>query len=177
VRLRAFICFCIESLIVITAVLLSAVMRLSVGNPIVENSLPYVPDALLIALMCQICMYYADLYDFRAALSSSKLFIKLLQSLATATVVLAMLFYLVPSAIIGRGVLSLSLILSFCLLMGWRLLYQWLFSTQQFKVNVLIIGTGEEAQKLAGELSSNRPLGYDIRGFIGESSDVGKDVL
>ena len=77
-------------------------------------------------------MYYAELYDFRAALSASQLFLKLLESLAAATVVLALLFYRLRSLAIGRGVLLLSLILSFCLVVGWRLLYQWVLSSRSF---------------------------------------------
>jgi FlaA1/EpsC-like NDP-sugar epimerase len=176
-RLQPFICAAVEFLLMSAAVLLSAVMRLSAERSAVETALSYIPHALLIALLCQLCMYYAELYDFRIALSHSQLFIRFLESLAAATIVLALLFYLIQSFIVGRGVLLLGLLLSFGLVIGWRLLYRWLLSSQQFRVNLLIIGTTEEARKLVGEVMSKPHLGYEIRGIIGESNEVGRDIL
>ena len=90
---------------------------------------------------------------------------------------LALLFYLLQSFIVGRGVLLLSLLLSFCLVVGWRLLYRCVLSSQQFRVKLLIIGTSEEARKLAGEVVGKQHLGYEIRGVIGEEDEVGRDIL
>ena len=172
----SLICVCIEFVMISAAVLLPAGGLWLVGQPFLESSVLSVLHAFLMAVVCQMCMYYAELYEFRVTLSNGKLFIKLLQSLGAATVVLAVLFYLVPSLEVGRGMLFRSLLLVFCMLSGWRCLYQWLLSMQQFRVNVLIIGTGEEARRLAGELLSSQALGYNVRGFIGETHEVGKDV-
>jgi FlaA1/EpsC-like NDP-sugar epimerase len=158
------------------AVLLPVGVLPAADRPLLESEMLYVLHACLMAGICQICMYYAELYDFRVKLNNGKLFIKLLQSLGAAAVALAVLFYLVPALEIARGTLLLSLLCVFGSLAGWRLLYQWLLSTQQFRVNVLIIGTGEEARRLAGELLHSQPLGYNVRGFIGEINEVGKDV-
>jgi FlaA1/EpsC-like NDP-sugar epimerase len=122
-------------------------------------------------------MYYAELYDFRVVLSNGKLFVRLLQSLAAAAVVLAVLFYLLPSLAVGRGMLSMSLLLTGGVVVSWRFFYQWIFSTRQFKANILIIGTGEEARKLAREVLYKQPLGYELRGFIGENHEVGRELL
>src|SRR5262249_26599971 len=151
--------------------------RISAGSLVLEHSLPYIPHALLIAAVCQICMYYTDMYDFRVSLSPSKLFVKLLQSLGVAGVVLAVFFYWLSQLVVGRRILLLSLLIAFCFIGGWRLLYRWLQGTKQFRVKVLILGTGEEARKLAGELWEKQPLGYEIRGFIGDSNEVGKEIL
>lgn len=48
---------------------------------------------------------------------------------------------------------------------------------QQFSTKVLILGTGEEAQKLAGELANSKPPGYEVKGFIGHEHEIGKRVL
>ena len=177
VRLHPFTCLVVEFLLISIAVLLAVVVRLSVMRPAVEISLPYIPHAVLTAFICQLCMYYAELYDVRVAFSHGQLFIRLVESLTAATVVLALLFYLLQSFMVGRGVLLLSLLLSFCLVVGWRLLYRCVLSSQQFRVNLLIIGTSEEARKLAGEVVGKQHLGYEIRGVIGEENEVGRDIL
>ena len=69
------------------------------------SSLSYCPHAGLMAFVCQLCMYYADLYDLRVALSSRMLLIKLGQSLGVAAVVLMGVFYLLPQLSVGRGFL------------------------------------------------------------------------
>jgi FlaA1/EpsC-like NDP-sugar epimerase len=122
-------------------------------------------------------MYYTELYDFKIAFNNSRLFIKLSQALAVATVVLAVFFYMAPSLVVGRGVLLSGLVLTFCFVVAWRMLYQGLLSMRQFRVKVLIIGTGEEARKLAGEVLSKQPFGYELRGFVGEDNEVGRDVM
>jgi FlaA1/EpsC-like NDP-sugar epimerase len=175
--LHSRICFCVEFLIISGMVMLSAVIRFSVGGLTLGSGLPYVPHAFLVALVYQTCMYYAELYDFRAPPSNGRLFTKLLRSLAVATVILTVVFYMLPQFVVGRGMLLFSFVLAFCFIIGWRLLYQRLHATKHFRVNVLIIGTGEEAQKLARELLYNQPLGYEIRGFIGDSDEVGKELL
>jgi FlaA1/EpsC-like NDP-sugar epimerase len=176
-RLQPFICAIVEFLLVSTAVLSSVVVRLSEDRSAVDTAAAYLPHALLIALTCQLCMYYAELYNFRMALSHGQLFTRLLESLAAATAVLAFLFYLIQSFVVGRGVLLLSLLLAFCLVLGWRFLYRCLLSSRQFRVKLLIIGTNEEARKLAGEVLGKPHLGYEIRGVIGESNEVGRDIL
>src|SRR5262245_50678656 len=102
-------CFYIEFLLICVAVLLSVVLRISAGSLVLEHSLPYIPHAFLIAAVCQTCMYYTDMYDFRVSLSPSKLFVKLLQSLGVAGVVLAVFFYWLSQLVVGRRILLLSL--------------------------------------------------------------------
>jgi sugar transferase (PEP-CTERM system associated) len=111
-------------------------------------------------------MYYADLYDLRAALHGSKLFLQVFQSLAAAAVVLAVLFYLMPSMVLGRGVLLLSMGCIVGVISGWRLFFQWLLTMRQLTMKILIVGTGEEARRVARELLDRRSLGYEITGFI-----------
>jgi sugar transferase (PEP-CTERM system associated) len=163
---RAALCFCVEFLLISGVVIVAAVLRFSPYSFLVDYGLSYIPHALLTALVCQGCMYYADLYDLRVALSGSKLFLKIVQSLAVATVVLAVLFYLMPSMELGRGVMLLSMVFIVSVISGWRLLFQWVLTMRQLCMKVLIVGTGEEARSVARELLDRRSLGYDIKGFI-----------
>ena len=170
-------CLGIEFLLLSGAVMLAALLRFSQGDLALAISLSYYPHAGLTAFVCQLCMYYADLYDLRVALSGRTLLIKLGQSLGVAAGVLMVVFYLLPQLSVGRGVFIPSLMLAFGLLFGWRLFYQGLHAINHFRIKVLIVGTSEDACKLALELVDKRQLGYDVCGFIGENNEVGKELL
>lgn len=174
VRIR--MCFGIEFCLIAGAVLMAALIRFSHSGIILSKILPSLPHAGLTALVCQICMYYADLYDFRLGLSDRQLYGKLIRALEVAAVVLTVLFYALPPLTIGRGIMLLSLPLTFMLLVGWRLCYRRLQTLPQFRTKVLL-GTGEEAQKLAGELANSQPPGYELKGFIGQDHEIGKRML
>lgn len=170
-------CLCIEFLLIGSAVMLSAVVRLSLNAAVSKSSLYYLPHAILTAVICQLCMYYADLYELKVAFKPRILLSKLAQSIAITAVVLMMISYLLPQLDIGRGILILSMTCAWSFLSTWRLLYQRLHTIDQFKVKVLIIGTSMEARKLAEELLNNQVLGYEFKGFIGESDEVGEEIL
>jgi FlaA1/EpsC-like NDP-sugar epimerase len=176
-NLRLPACLVLEFLLISAAVMLAALLRFSHGDSALASALPYSLRAFLMAAVCQLCMYYADLYDLRVALSGRTLLIKLAQSLGVAAVVLMGLFYLLPQLSAGRGIFVPGLLLAFGLLIAWRLFYQGLHAINHFRIKVLIVGTSEDARKLIGELADKQQLGYDVRGFIGESDEVGKELL
>ena len=91
------VCFCVEFLLINSVVLLTASLQSPVSNLVWRHAVPYIPGALLITLTCQICMYYADLYNLKTVLCPQSLCMKLLQSIAAAAIVLAVIFHFVPS--------------------------------------------------------------------------------
>ncbi len=141
VRMR--MCFGVEFGLIAGAVFLAALIRFSTRGIMLSKGIPYIPHACLTALVCQVCMYYADLYDFRLGLSDRQLYGKLIRSLGAATVVLTVLFYALPPLTIGRGIMLLSLPLAFALLVGWRR-YRRLQTMHQFRTKVLILSTRTE---------------------------------
>src|SRR5438093_9653763 len=62
---------------------------------------PY--KALLIVVICQICLHYGDLYDIRGVVDPRDLLLRLLQPLGVASLILAVLYFWFPDLIIGRG--------------------------------------------------------------------------
>jgi len=73
-------------------------------------------------LVCDLCLYYYDLYDPRVVDSRSILTANLLKALGVACVALAILYYLIPSLRLGRGVAVLAAPSVLILIVGWRLL-------------------------------------------------------
>ena len=148
--------------------MLTTVVRFSMERLSLEYSISYIPHAFMVALTCQICMYYANLYDLNSSVSTNKLFIKLLQAFSGTSIALTVLFYLLPQVMVGRGIILPGLAVAFLFVAGWRLFYHCLHVMAHFRVKVLIIGTGVEAKKLARELLHTKSLGYEVKGFIDE---------
>src|SRR3954469_22488505 len=69
------------------------------------------PKALLIAFVCQTCLYYTDLYDFRKIVDRRDLFVRIAQALGASSLILAVIYFWFPSMMIGRGVFFIAAML------------------------------------------------------------------
>jgi sugar transferase (PEP-CTERM system associated) len=59
--------------------------------------------AILVAAVCQLCLYYADLYDLRVVADRRELFVRALQSLGAASLILALLYVISSDLILGQS--------------------------------------------------------------------------
>ena len=82
--------------------------------------------ALVVAVVCQVCFYFADLYDSRAYSDRRWLLVGLIQGVGTTSLVLAVLYFWFPALIIGRGVFLTSAGLVLLLVGGGRVAFEWL---------------------------------------------------
>ncbi len=123
--------------------------------------------ALAIAVGCQACLYYADLYDLRIVADRRELFVRTLQALGATSIVMALFYFFFPSLIIGRGVFIIAAILVVLFTIGWRLAFEWASKQARPRERVLIVGTNHAAVQLARELHERRAeLGVVIVGFV-----------
>ena len=58
----------------------------------------------LVAVVCQACLYYTDLYDLRIIANRRELFARTFHSLAAASIILAAVYALLPDLGVGPGV-------------------------------------------------------------------------
>ncbi|MGH9845567.1 MAG: TIGR03013 family XrtA/PEP-CTERM system glycosyltransferase [Blastocatellia bacterium] len=122
--------------------------------------------------------YLFDLYDFKMIRQRLILTLRIMQSLGLSAISLALLFYLVPQMMLGRGVISLSLLLTLVLMLIWRTAAMWLLQSPWLAERVLILGTGSPAIGIARELLDHREYGYEVVGFVGDNPTiVGKSLI
>lgn len=129
-------------------------------------------DAWKIALitgLCQLCFYYNDLYDLTVVHSSRELLIRLLQAAGAASILIAVLYVLVPSITIGNGIFVSSLVIFLIAIIAWRLLFNRLAYGSHLEERVLIVGTGAIARMVARQIQSQHDFGYRVIGFIDDS--------
>jgi sugar transferase (PEP-CTERM system associated) len=162
-----------EALLIVGAVLLSAYVR--TGMPLTTYQ---TAKAFLIAVVCQICLYYAELYDFRILSDRREVFVRLLQALGSTALILAFLYFWFPQLVVGRGVFLMS---AFCVILavgGWRIVHEWVTGQFAHRERLLLVGTSRATVDLAKELFDRKDLGVQIVGFIdADRSRIGQPVL
>ena len=131
----------------------------------------------LITGLCQLCFYYNDLYDLTIVHSSRELLIRLLQAAGVASILVAVLYLLIPSLAIGNRIFVSSLVIFLLAIVGWRLLFNRLAYSSQLEERVLIVGTGPTARTVARQIQAQHDFGYRVVGFIDEADERGQGVL
>jgi len=97
---RSLTLIVLEAALIITAVAIAAYVRLGDFAWEIARDENGIGKALLIALVTQTCLYYADMYDLRLLGDRRELFTRLLQALAPASFILAAIYFWFPALII-----------------------------------------------------------------------------
>jgi sugar transferase (PEP-CTERM system associated) len=176
-RVLALVTF--ETTLIMASVAIAAYMRL--GDGLLELAVEEqgIVKALIIAVVCQTCLYYADLYDLRQIADRRDLFLRLVHALAASSLVLAVLYFWFPALIIGRGVFMIAAGLVAVLVTAWRVAFEWVSRNVAPRERLLLGGTNDGAVTLARELyERRRELGVEIVGFVDpDPARVGAPVL
>jgi len=134
--------------------------------------------ALLIVGSAQLSLYYFDLYDLKIFRSNLELAIRLLQSLGVSSLLLAVLYYLFPFLIIGRGIFLISLGFIGAIIVSWRIIYNRILKTKQLDQKIMIIGSGPLAKSIAKEIVERVDTGFKVIGFITDNPErVGEKLV
>ncbi|MBA2355201.1 MAG: TIGR03013 family PEP-CTERM/XrtA system glycosyltransferase [Acidobacteria bacterium] len=155
-----------ESVLIVSALLGAARLWLGEGAWTPDALSETWPKALIVAVVCQVSLYYAELYDLRVVADRRELAVRVMQALGAASLILALTYYIVPALIIGRGVFLVASLLVVLIVAGWRFAFEWLSVAVGPAERLLVVGTSTAAQELARELRDRRnELGVDIVGF------------
>jgi sugar transferase (PEP-CTERM system associated) len=122
--------------------------------------------AFLIATVSQTCLYYNDLYDLTVITSFSELGIRLLQALGAAAIFLAIIYLLLPEAIIGRGVFALSVGITLFFVIFWRFCYTLALRHGLLDQKIILLGWSELGCNIAREIAGKRDCGYTIGAVV-----------
>ncbi len=132
----------------------------------------------LATAFCLTAFYLFDLYDFVVMHDRRELVLRLVQALGLAWMALALMFYLFPQLVIGRGVALMALPLALGLMVGWRISIHWFLGHPDFGERILIVGSGNLAVEVAREVLSRPDAGYRIVGFVGTDTQLlGKSLI
>jgi sugar transferase (PEP-CTERM system associated) len=168
-----------ETAVLAFAVALGSYLRLQDGDWTLQADFAGMLRVLLIVVVCQACLHYADLYDLRTIVDTRDLLVRLLQALGATSLILAAIYFWLPDWVIGRGVFLYSAVLIISLILAWRLFFTWLTKHAAPRERLLLVGTNPASVALARELFDRRKeLGVEIVGFVDpDSSRVGAPVI
>jgi sugar transferase (PEP-CTERM system associated) len=124
-----------------------------------------------VAIICQLSLYYNDLYDLRATRNPSVLLIRSLRALGTSFIALAMLYYLFPHIRLERGIVALMAPLALSFIITCRLGVYPSRGLARPLERVLIMGTGPSAVGLTREILTRPELQCKIVGFLAEKGE------
>ena len=172
----------IDCVLIAAGLLVATVLRFSVSNygPVLE----YLTTSralfrfLLVIVVCEISLYFNDLYDFRLVDTPSEILVRLLQAFGIACLALSVCYYLDPNLGFGRGAAALAAPLIVALTLGWRL---WMAKSRNAPGGVermLIMGTGPTGIELARDILSRPELQLKVVGFLDEKGEnIGKSLV
>lgn len=131
-----------------------------------------------VTIVCQLCLYYNEFYDLTVVHSSRELIVRLLQAAGAASIVLAAVYFLMPSMIIGNGIFVSALAVFLIAILGWRLAFNGVSGSLRLEERVLFVGTGVTARKVARQILDQHDFAYRVIGFIDDDpARIGERVV
>jgi sugar transferase (PEP-CTERM system associated) len=167
-----------ETALIFGAVVAATYLRLGDDAWEMVGAENVLPKGILIASVCQMCLYYADLYNLPLVTDRRELIVRTLQALGASSLILAFVYFWFPFLVVGRGVFTLVAIMVVGGVLGWRVLFDWLTTRVGQRERLLLVGTQPASVTLARELYERKELGIQIVGFIDpDPLKIGQPVL
>jgi len=125
------------------------------------------PKVLLIGYVCQICLYYGDLYDDPRMLRDLRqMMVRLLQALGATSILLALVYSRFPDLVVARGVFVLTAAIASAALIGWRLAFRWATVQVGPRERLLLVGRSATAHNFERELAEHSDNAVEIVGVV-----------
>lgn len=158
-----------EALLVAVAFVVATFARLGASDA--NLMLNYEQGFLKISIVAAVfilCMYYFDLYDSLVLSNRREVLTRLVQVLGTVCIMMAVLYFAIPTLQLGRGIFLMGFILVAFLLFAWRRLFLAVNTMPQFAQRALVLGDGPLAKALIEEIESRKELGIRIAAHLRE---------
>jgi exopolysaccharide biosynthesis polyprenyl glycosylphosphotransferase len=123
-------------------------------------------QASVLSTCCIVAFYYNDLYDLRIVRSFGAFVPRLLQAFGVAFILLAAFYALFPETRVAEGPFYSTLVILVCLLLPLRALTYGLMRSGPFVERVLVLGTGQMAQRLVQEIIAQPQFRYAVVGVV-----------
>ena len=117
-----------------------------------------------------VCLYFNDFYDLTIVRSGREVVIRLFQAGGVASILLALIYWVLPAVAVHYRAFFPSLFLLLATILAWRFAFNRLIRTRQLVENVLIVGTGPVALALARQIAEQDDFAYRIVGFAADRS-------
>ncbi len=166
--IRNIIFYLLEGWVIFFSVLLSTVLLTFSDSYLFDVFL--VSRIITITLICQISFYYNDLYDFKIISTIPDLIVNLLQALGITSIVLAVIYFFFPLAIIDQNIYILSILFLLVFVVGWRIIYVKILTKGLFNESIVILGSSSLAVSIFDEINETLDCGYTVEVIVPDKS-------
>lgn len=152
-------------------IVLSMACALYIRTGATTNILSYLTGASTFTIMVFLPTFYIfDLYKPDCRFKTLHYLSRLMLAATAGGIVLAMVFYILPTWQFGRGTFIYSVLLIAVFTYSWRMFYESYISTTGIKKNVVIIGAGGAGQTMYDLINGNSD--YRIIGFLDDDPEL-----
>ncbi|MGH9820472.1 MAG: TIGR03013 family XrtA/PEP-CTERM system glycosyltransferase [Pyrinomonadaceae bacterium] len=120
------------------------------------------------AVVFLINLYFLDLYDNTVVSDRRELNLRLMQAIGFTWAFLAILFYLFPAFLIGRGTAVYSVAISLVALIAFRNAIHFIFGHPDLGEKILIVGDRQVIANTVKAARRRRDAGHRIIGFVAD---------
>lgn len=132
---------------------------------------PFLPKAIIYSIVMLMSLIAFGAYQRRSSQSPNMLALRIGGSLLVGMVVLGMTFYVAPVFSFGRGVLALSVLVSFTGIMVGRILFARIAEKRDIRLRVLILGAGTTATLIKDAETNGELDGVNVVGYVPLAGD------
>ena len=171
------ILFLADLAFVLAAMPLAALLRLGLDAELLRAPLHLLAVGGVNAAIFLGAFHYFELYDLKTLANENVLGARVVRSVASATMVVAILYYALPAMHVGRGILLIDVALVAMWAYGVRATLK-LVSAHALHERILIVGAGSAAVEVGREILQRKQLGYRLVGFLDRTPErVGVSIL
>ncbi len=172
----------IEFLICASAVYVAVYVRFNANALDVETLERYNIDSLLVSailfgLVMPMTMMAMGLYQYRFRGGVLGVFLRSVIGFAAGAAILALIYYVIPSLYLGRGVFGIAVVIAFFMVGTIRPLFFYYVDKDTLKLKVLVFGAGKRAASINKRLRRKVDRrGFRIAGYVIATTDEESDI-
>jgi exopolysaccharide biosynthesis polyprenyl glycosylphosphotransferase len=176
-KTKQFGIFIVDFALLYAAMYLSLMFR-AFAVPSLPRLLEHVVSFLPVMPLWLITFYTMGLYVLETPFDDVNFIGRLAASVAVATLVTALYFYLgISRTIAPKSILLINSIFAFALILGWRYLLGKALRSSIYKKVTLFIGLTDEAESLIREIGAKPFLGYEVAFVYDEKAAAAPDGI
>lgn len=165
---RSAVCFFVEGGIILVSVLASFLILHKSGYEATISIQDAIVRGIVVAFICQSCMYLLDMYDLKNSQTWGELFFSLLFAVGFVCIGIGLVTYAIPEFGVEGSMYYLTVLFVAVFLLFWRIAFDIYLTRLAPKANILVMGTGETARMVGEEILKRERLGFQLVGFAGD---------
>lgn len=126
----------------------------------------FLPKAIVYAGVMQLSLIAFGVYQRQAGRFLDVLLLRIASGLLLGLVPLGVSYYIVPMFFLGRGVITLTVLISFVLISIIRLYFRQIVKERNMWSRVLVLGSGESANLIRKATRDGELRGLNILGYL-----------